>query len=290
MRTLPDRLLAEGSVYELLRRDARIEFDPFIAHAGLIYDAPSRAILADVHRAYVEAAERHSLPILIQTDTWRASAERIELSRFRGMAVNRDNVEFLREMAGPDVYVGAITGPRGDAYRPAEALSADEALRYHAPQIEDLGECELDLITAATLPSLAEAKGIALLLSQTRVPWMLSFVIRAGGTLLDGTPLGDAIRSIDDVTGGSALGFAVNCAHASVVTPLPRLIAFQGNTSRLSPEELDGIATVDAESPDAFAAAVARLPLRILGGCCGSGPAHIEALAARLQPGAPQLP
>ncbi|MGZ8869355.1 MAG: homocysteine S-methyltransferase family protein, partial [Thermoanaerobaculia bacterium] len=93
-------MLTEGSVYELLRRDPRIVFDPHIAHAGLIYDDASRALLAGVHAAYIEIARERGLPIIAFADTWRASAARIAISAFRGRAVNRDNLEFLRGVAG----------------------------------------------------------------------------------------------------------------------------------------------------------------------------------------------
>ncbi|MGZ5474225.1 MAG: homocysteine S-methyltransferase family protein, partial [Thermoanaerobaculia bacterium] len=70
-------VLTEGSVYEILRRDPRVRFDPHIAHAGLIYDDHAREVLADIHRRYLDIARSHGLPFLAFTDTWRASGERI---------------------------------------------------------------------------------------------------------------------------------------------------------------------------------------------------------------------
>jgi homocysteine S-methyltransferase len=302
--TLVDRLargefiLSEGSVYELLRRDERIRFDPHIAHAGLIYDSRSRDVLAKVHGKYIEIAERHHVPLVAFTDTWRASGERIAASAFYGQAVNRDNVEFLRAVASASqsrVFIGALTGPRGDAYRPGEAPTAEEALRYHSFQIGELAASGVDIIVAATMPAFPEAKAVAQLMARSGVPSMVSFVVRPEGILLDGKPLGEAIREVDDATDSALLGYSINCVHPDVALQalmhLPaelraRVLAFQGNTSSLPPEEVDGLPHVDSMDAQPFAAAVAALiggsGIRMVGGCCGTDGSHIDALACAL--------
>lgn len=290
------RILTEGSVYELLRRNPAIVFDDDIAHAGLIYDRGARELLAGVHRAYISIAEQSGLPMMLFADTWRASGERVARSRFRDRNVNRDNVEFLRALADASpaqLFIGALTGPRGDAYRPAEAPSEEEARRYHASQIGELAGSGVDLIAAVTLPALPEARGIAALLSETGVPWMLSFVVRPAGTLLDGTPLADAIASIDRAYSSPPIGFSVNCVHPGVLhealsgldeATQRRVISFQANASSLTPEELDGRAEIDSDEPGPFAHALDAVAclydIPIVGGCCGTDPRHIAKLAA----------
>lgn len=295
-----DTILAEGSVYELLRRDSRVSFDPDIAHAGLVYDDLLRTLLAEVHREYLRIANDAGLPIISFADTWRASEERIARSRFVGRDVNGDNVRFIRDLAeeaGGDVIVAAYTGPRGDAYRPEEAPRRDEAMAIHAAQIEALAMSGVDLIVAATLPSLEEARGIASLLARSGVAWMLSFVVRRDGTLLDGTLLGEAISRIDDDSIRLPIGYSINCVHPDVFCDAARaaggaarrIIALQANASALSPEELDGSDTVEGDGPSQWAAAmvearrVATLP--IVGGCCGTSPDHIRALVEAIAGG-----
>jgi homocysteine S-methyltransferase len=290
-------ILAEGSVYELLRRDPRVSFDPEVAHAGLVYDDVSRGLLAAIHGEYLAIASRAGLPVIAFADTWRASAERIGRSRFAGADVNGDNARFLRGVVtacGSTALVGAYTGPRGDAYKPAEAPSRDEAMRIHAPQIAALEAAGVDLVIAATLPSLEEARGIAALLSKGSAPWMLSFVVRRDGRLLDGTPLADAVARIDDEVWRPPAGYSINCVHPSVFsdalrradTAAARVVALQANASALPPEALDGAEAVEGDGPepwaDAMIAAMRGSSLRIAGGCCGTSPAHIGALADRL--------
>lgn len=285
-------------MFELLRRDPRVRFDPHIAHAGLIYEAPSRLLLADVHGSYLHIARQSGLPMIAFADTWRASAERVAASPFRGRSVNRDNVEFLRAVAdasGAQAFVGALTGPRGDAYRPEESPSFGEALRHHAAQIAELAQAGVDLLVAATLPAFEEAKAIAVLMSRAAAPWMLSFVVRPNGVLLDGTLLGDAIDRIDNAVDRPPAGYSINCVHPEIVRQAlaqlapslrPRVIAFQGNTSPRTPEELDNLAQIESTQPDRFAGSMMALmgesSISIAGGCCGTDGSHITALAGRL--------
>lgn len=298
MLTVPEDgvILTEGSVFELLRRDPGVELDPAIAHAALIYDPAGRSHLAEVHAAYLAIGQHYEIPLIAWSDTWRASGERIGRSRFAGLDVNGENVRFMRELAAgrPGIIIGALTGPKGDAYDPREAPTFGEALRYHARQIAALADAKPDLIVAATLPAFDEARAIARLLGETRLPYMVSAVVRAGGTMLDGTPLESAIRALD-AGATPPLGFSINCAHASIaraalqtLTPgtRRRVIALQANTSRRAPEELDGLDHLETEDPETFAEELHGLAretsLRIVGGCCGTDARHIEALAARL--------
>lgn len=293
--------LTEGSVYERLRRHASIEYDPFLAHASLVYDAPAAEILAQVHRDYLDVGQRYRLPMIALTDTWRASQERIVRSRFSGRAVNEDNARFLCALRDEysarvaPIFIGGLLACRGDAYRPEEALSKDDAAAFHAPQAQALAQTNIDFLMASTLPAFSEAHGLAVALAETGRPYMLSFVLRPGGTLLDGTPLRRAVEEIDEAVARPPAGYFVNCVHPTVLqaaltaggfdqSALPgRLIGFQANTSARSPEELTGLTELETEDPTAFAASMTplheRFGIPILGGCCGTDTRHIEAIA-----------
>ena len=99
-------ILADGSMYELLRRSPEVEFDAHIAHSGLIYNAAWAQVLERVLREYIDVAVAQQLPMLATTTTWRANRERIEASAFSERAVNRDNARFLRTIV--DSYGDAL--------------------------------------------------------------------------------------------------------------------------------------------------------------------------------------
>ena len=138
--------LSEGSLYERLRRNPAVEFDPYLFHATLIYNTGYGLFLEQVHREYLDVGQRYHLPMFALTDTWRANQERIRQSKFHEHKVNQDNARFiarLRDSYGPTaspIFIGGQIGPRGDAYTPEEALPSAEAERFHTPQLEALAE------------------------------------------------------------------------------------------------------------------------------------------------------
>lgn len=297
-------ILGEGAVIERLRRNGDLELDPYLVNAAFIYDDGKRAAQEAICRQYLEIGREFSLPLLVSTPTWRASRERIEAASYAGVDVNGDNVRFLdalRKSCGgyaDNVVICGLMSCRGDAYRPAEALSVAEAREFHAWQAGKLADAGVDFLLAATLPALSEATGLALALAATGQPYVLSFVVRPEGTLLDGTPLKDAIAAVDAAVTPSPLAYMINCTHASFARAAllhethssalvrQRIVGLLANTAALSPEDLNDCASLVEEDPDVFARSVAglhrELGLKILGGCCGTDDRHIRSLAARL--------
>jgi homocysteine S-methyltransferase len=297
-------VLTEGAVVERVRRGGEEPLDPTLANAALVLRSNGRAVLERIYRSYLDVARRHRLPILLLTPTWRANPERTRRAGLPGGTdLNGEAVRFLSEVvarsgaASGTVFVGGLLGCRGDAYRAEEGLPASEAEAFHRPQASDLAAAGVDFLLAATMPALPEAIGMARALGATGTPYLVSFLVRDTGRLLDGTPLDEAIDEVDRAARPGPAGFLVNCVHPAVLrralgTPHAvgstrrRLLGLQGNTSSLSPEELDGRADLDTADPESFAEAMASLRddfgLGVLGGCCGTDEGHLEALAGRL--------
>ena len=114
--------------------------------------------------------------------------------------MNGDNFRFLDALRNSygeyaqKVAVCGLLSCRGDAYKPADALAAAEAREFHLWQATMLAEAGVDFLLAATLPALSEATGLASALAATGKPYIVSFVVRPEGAMLDGTPLKDAGR------------------------------------------------------------------------------------------------
>lgn len=293
-------IVAEGSVIERIKRETGYHLDPDIANAGMVYDENGAAILASIYREYIETAKPFDLPIVILTPTWRASGERLERAGFLGKDVNRDCFEFLARvrdgygMYAEKILVGGILSCRGDAYNTADALDADEAQAYHAYQVGRLASAGVDFLLASTIPASKEAAGMAAVMAECGLPYIISFIIRPSGKLLDGTPLVEAIAEIDVSVSPQPTAYMLNCVHPAnarrTIAAGPnnsaqlksRLIGLQGNASRMSPEELDGRVELDADPPERWARAMLSLhddfDMRILGGCCGTDNRHIARL------------
>jgi homocysteine S-methyltransferase len=297
-------ILGEGAVIERLRRNSGFELDPHIVNSGFVYDEAKRAALAAICREYLEIGFQYGLPLLLSTPTWRASRERIEAAGYAGVDVNGDNFRFLdalRKSYGEyaeKVVICGLLSCRGDAYRPAEALAAPEARAFHTWQATRLAEAGVDFLLAATLPALSEATGLASALAAAGKPYIISFVVRREGTLLDGTSLKEAIAAIDATVDPRPLAYLVNCTHASIFraallhevhsSPLvrERVAGLLANTAALNPEELDNHVGLVEEEPETFGRSVASLHrdlgMKILGGCCGTDDRHIRCLARLL--------
>ena len=298
-------ILGEGAVIERVRRDLPVDLDPYIANSGLIYDPAARDILESMYRGYLDIGLHHDLPMIVLAPTWRANPERILKSSYSGhKTINQDCVRFIRDLRGSydgyarKIFIGGLMACKGDAYNPAEALSEKAAEVFHRTQAEILAVSGVDFMMVSTLPALGESVGMGRVLAATGIPYVLSFVIRPEGTLLDGTPLEEAVSKIDDATQTAPLFYSVNCVHPSIFQEgvgraarnskelKRRILGLQANTSALSPEELDGRDNLDTTAPEPFADLMLELHtdygLKVLGGCCGSDQRHISEIARRL--------
>lgn len=297
-------ILSEGAVIERLRRDSDFDLDPFIVNSGFIYEDVSKAAIETIYRQYLDIGLQYQLPLVLSTPTWRASRERIEAAGYADRDVNGDNFRFLDKLRNAygaysaKVAICGLLSCRGDAYNPSEALNAAEAFEFHTWQATMLAQAGVDFLMAATLPSLGEATGLAQALAATRKPYVVSFVLRPEGTLLDGTTLKDAVNTIDTTVSPQPLAYMSNCTHASIfrralqqevnasLLERKRIIGLLANTAALKPEDLDNSDALVTEDPVTFGRSVAELHkkfgLKILGGCCGTDQRHIGHLAQQL--------
>ncbi len=297
-------ILGEGAVIERLRRNSEFELDPHIVNSAFIYDKDRRTALSGIYRQYLDIGLKYNLPLLLSTPTWRASRERIEKAEYEKMDVNGDNFRFLdgiRQTYGEyanKIVISGLLSCRGDAYNQSEALAADDAHEFHAWQANRLADAGVDLLYAATLPALSEATGLARALAATGKPYIISFLFRSEGTLLDGTPLKEAISTIDTDVNPKPIAYMSNCTHVSFFktammhathsssTVRKRVAGLLANTAAIKPEELDNSEELVEEDPQTFGKSVANLHtelgMKILGGCCGTDGRHIDDLAKRL--------
>ena len=296
-------IIGEGAVIERLRRDTEWELDPYVVNSAFIYDKEKRSALETIYRQYLDVGSASGLPLLLSTPTWRASRERIKTAGYKERAVNEDNYRFLDDLRraygayADKVAICGLMSCRGDAYNPAERLSENDAREFHAWQARKLAETGVDFLLASTLPALSEAIGLASAQAATGKPYIISFVFRPGGTLLDGTPLKDAVAAIDAKVNPKPLAYMCNCTHASIfrsammheahVSSLvrKRVVGLLANTAALEPEDLDSSKDLVSEAPEIFGRDVASLHrefgMKILGGCCGTDHRHIQSLASQ---------
>lgn len=309
--TFPDTIasapvvLAEGAIVERLKRESNFPLDPRVLHAGWVYDRHRRALLEKIWREYLAIGRAFDLPMIVLSPTWRANRERVAAAELPDVRdVNARGLQLLRGLReelgdyGKRVFIGGIIGPRGDAYHSKEALSASEARAFHREQLRALAESGADFLIACTLPALSEAVGISEAMNETACPGIISFVLRRDGTLLDGTPLSDAVARLDREAHSRPFAYMINCTHPSFFLEgmsreaerMPslraRVIGLQANAAALAPEKLDNAPAPMGDDAETFAAPMIevhrRFAAKILGGCCGTGARHIRTIAEKL--------
>ncbi len=273
---------------------------PEFASFVLLDDPAGTEALLRYYEPYLEIARERAVAILLDAPTWRANrdwGERLGYSPEALADVNRRAVallETLRSSSGgdPEIVISGCIGPRGDAYRVDDAMTADEAERYHSAQAETFADTSADLISALTIAYADEAVGIVRAAGKTGLPVVLSFTVETDGRLPSGQSLGEAIEQVDAETDRAPAYFMVNCAHpthlAPALEPAPwvdRVRGLRANASTKSHAELDEAEELDEGDPAELAAGYrelrTRLPnLNVVGGCCGTDHRHVDAISA----------
>ena len=298
MTGTPVRILDGGLATELEARGHPL-IDRLWSAAVLLSDP---AAIEDVHRAYFEAGAT-----VATTASYQATVAGFEAAGFdRAAALDaiRRSVELARRArdeyaartgAAPGaLLVAGSVGPygamladgseyRGD-YDPGEAVLRE----VHAPRIDALLAAGVDLLALETIPTVREAEVLARLVETTGAQAWLSYQCRDGASTAAGEPIRDAIGVAEGVPGIVAVG--VNCvaprqgasllAAAATATERPR-VAYPNGGDRWDAAARVWVATDEAGRYDATeVASWTDLGATWLGGCCGTRPADIAALAA----------
>ncbi|MBY0290072.1 MAG: homocysteine S-methyltransferase family protein [Mycobacteriaceae bacterium] len=273
---------------------------PAFAAFPLLDSPDTRDRLRRYYDGYLAIARRHDAGFVVETPTWRANpdwASQLGYSPERLDAVNRSAVELAEEVRaaataeGLTAVVSGCVGPRGDGYDPRDAMTAEDAERYHAVQIATFADTTADQVTAITMTNVAEGIGVVRAAAAVGIPAAVSFTVETDGRLPTGQPLHEAIEQVDAETDGGAAYFMVNCAHPTHFADAlgrdgawrSRLVGLRANASSKSHAELDESTELDEGDPDDLGARHAalrdRLPaVTVLGGCCGTDARHVAAI------------
>ena len=296
-----DTILIEGALGVRLRGEYGVYPDPIVANASLVYEEKARAAMTEIYEQYIGIADRYDFPIMLMTPTRRANRYNVEKSSF-GKEIIRDNVNFLKSLREDnfrkDIYIGALMGCKGDAYQATEVLSEKEAYEFHSWQAELFAKEQVDFLYAGVMPAMPEIIGMAKAMGDTHIPYIISFMVRNNGRLIDGTTINDAILAVEETVRSKPLTYMANCIHPYNLdkalsrefnqTELVRrhFSGIQANASPLSPEELDGSCEIITTDPIELAQGMINLrdqyKLKIFGGCCGTNQFHMEELAKQL--------
>ncbi|CAN2253381.1 bifunctional homocysteine S-methyltransferase/methylenetetrahydrofolate reductase [Bacillus inaquosorum] len=233
-----------------------------------------------IHKAYVEAGAN-----IIQTNTYGANY--IKLSR-HGLEddikkMNQEAVKIARASAGDAYVLGTMGGIRTFN---KNAYSLDEIKRSFREQLYLLLHEEPDGLLLETYYDLEEAREVLKIArKETSLPIMLNVSMHEQGVLQDGTPLSEALRSIADL-GADIVGINCRLGPYHMIEALSEVPIFDDvflsvypNSSLPSLEEGRLVYETDDTYFQNSASEFRKQGARIIGGCCGTTPNHIRAMA-----------
>lgn len=237
-----------------------------------------------IHRQYVEAGAT-----IIETNTF--GANRIKLTHYglqnKVAALNAAAVTAARQAAGALAKVAGSVGPTGKFIAPLGELTFENAYDVFFEQISALDQAGVDYIIIETIIDIQEMR-VALLAAKaaTRQPIICQLSFDADGRTVTGTDARTAAVTLAAL-GASIIGANCSLGPAQLLPVIETLaqncslpISVQPNAGM--PELING-QTVFPMPPAEMATWVPRLAAAgatFIGGCCGTTPAHIEAVRA----------
>lgn len=274
---------------------------PHFASITLLQSVEGRLALQNYFRGFLELAQRMSCGLILESATWRASADwagPLGLSVDALDALNASAIELLQELQEefastvPSIIISGCLGPRGDGYDPGRIMSETEAESYHLHQASVLATAGADQLTAITMTNVPEAIGITRAAQSVGLPVAISFTVETDGRLPTGDSLSDAVNAVDRATNSAPAYYMINCAHpthfAAVLKDneewVKRIGGVRANASRCSHADLDAMTELDRgdaqELAEQHSVLRQRFPhINVLGGCCGTDLNHITAIA-----------
>ena len=279
-------LLADGATGTLLY-ERGVRFDQSFDELNLSHPH----MIETLHRDYLAAGAE-----LIETNTFGANPVRLAAHGLeeKTRLIARQGVKIARaarDIVGVDAFIAGSIGPLGKPLEPFGQLTSADAERHFRESVEGLLEGGCDCFLLETFQDLNEILAAlrAVRRVTSEVPVMAQMTFGLDGKTLYGHTPAAAVAALRDA-GADLVG--VNCG----VGPQPMLEVIEqvlaaANGLPVSampnaglPQFVNG-RYVYLATPEYFADFAARavaMGVRVVGGCCGTTPAHIRAMRERL--------
>lgn len=271
---------------ELLRRGKNV--DPPLWSAVSLLEDPNQVVR--IHTEYLKAGAD-----IITANTFRTNPRAFKAAGFstqRARDATHQAVECARlaieQTSGTKkIKIAGSVAPVEDCYRPDRVPSASELEAEHGVFSQWLSEVGVDVILVETMNTVKEARIAVEAAARTGTEVWASFVGTSNPcTVLSGENLERGLFALIEA-GASMVG--INCAMPETVAPTitqsmhridaPLIVYANGGKIRSSGDwDFD-----DCLSPERYAAHVAswlQMGVRVVGGCCGTTPAHIAGMRA----------
>jgi 5-methyltetrahydrofolate--homocysteine methyltransferase len=249
-----------------------------------VFDQPDR--IRALQRSFVEAGSD-----VILTCTFGGTRLRLKESRYADQVseLNRRAVELAREAAGARTLIGGSMGPLGLLLKPFGPVEYAEAVATYAEQAQALSVGGVDVLVIETHFALEEAQAAVEGARQvSHLPLVVSFSYDRGVRTMMGVKpaqVAEKFKLLDVVAIGANCGTTLEnmdkIVQEYVAANSGLFIWAKPNAGLPSVDAATGksVYSVSPEQLGAFAKRYVETGARIVGGCCGSTPAHVRAIA-----------
>lgn len=240
-------------------------------------------VLVKLQKEYVEAGTD-----ILFAPTF--TANRIKLEEY-GLAddlvkMNQNLVALSKEAASGKALVAGDLTMTGQQLYPIGDLMFEDLVDVYREQAQVIYEAGADLFVVETMMSLQECRAAVIAIREVcDLPIMVSLTYNEDGRTLYGTDPATAVIVLQSL-GADAVGLNCSTGPEAMLEPVAQMAEYAtvpilAKPNAGMPELVDGV-TVFRTTPEEFAAVGKKLVetgASILGGCCGTTPEHIKALA-----------
>jgi homocysteine S-methyltransferase len=256
------------------------------------------ALIRDIHQEYVRAGAE-----IIETNTYGANRKRLAGFGFAEKLgqINQAGVRIAREVARDQAFVAGAMGPLGVRLEPLGPVSFAEARELFREQAAALAEAGVDLIILETFRDLDELREAVLAVREAagrQMPLIAQVAIEDDGQLEDGTSTATIALALTqwpvDVIGlNCSSGPRVLLEAIEAMAPLTsKPLSVMPNAGQPVTVEGRNLYLCSPEYMAQYARRFLQAGAKIVGGCCGTTPAHIKDIrneARSFQPGGRSL-
>lgn len=240
-------------------------------------------IIKDVHASYQKAGSRIVYACTFGANRFKLNQYGVKKDVYE---INRGLVQLAKEACGRDTLVAGDIGPTGLFIEPFGTLPFEEAVDAFKEQARGLIDGGCDLIVIETMIDIQEARAALLAVKELAdIFTIVSMTYEKDGHTLGGTPPQSALITLQSL-GADAVGCNCSAGPEQMIdlvaamqpyATVPLLAKPNAGMPKLSGGQT--IFEMDAKTFASFGASLVRTGANMLGGCCGTTPEHIRALA-----------
>ncbi len=256
-----------------------------------LWNATRPDAIRALHQAFVDAGAD-----ILLTNSFGGNRRCLALHGLEGRTreLNRlaaENARAVARGAGRRVVVAGSLGPTGDLLAPLGPLTEDEAVAVFVEQIEGLRDGGVDVVWIETMSAPEEIRAAARAAGRLGTPYTATASFDTAGK----TMMGLAPAAFAELVGGfdpPPLAFGANCGvgAADLIVSILAMSEARPDAVLIAKAnaglpQWHGAHIHYAGSPElmaAYAGLAVDAGARIIGGCCGTKPAHLAAMRRAL--------